>query len=290
MSLNPGELLHMDFAFLDILFYRNFTAILTIVDACMQMIWIFCTVHKKPPIHVLRWFFANLRREKRTLASIRVDEDGALTESSAFAIFLRDEEHLNFETTGGSASFLNGKVERPNRTLAESTSCMLLNAGYPSKAWLCAIEHYVEVNRVTYQYAIKCSPHYAWYGKTLNAKDMHICGCRVLVPAHNIKKAYDRANYGRFHGFSKTRILLRWLHPATDDVKHAYGARFLEIDLPDPNPTIGQSLIALDPVSKTCDLTFPIISIDLGELRSQANSNIEPPPRTGGVQKRNYDG
>jgi hypothetical protein len=206
-----------------------------------------------------------LRREKRTLTNICVDEDGALAGSSSFATFLRDEEQLNLETTGGYASFINGKVERPNRTLAERARCMLLNAGAPSKDWCFTIEQSAEVYQVTCHYAIKRPPHFAWYGETLNAKDMHIWGCRVLVPAHNLKKADDRATYGRFYGFAKTRSLLRWLDPATDNVKHAHDAHFLDIDLLDPNPSIGERLLALDPASKTCDLTCPGMSIDLGD-------------------------
>jgi hypothetical protein len=99
------------------------------------MLWIFCTASKKPPVHIFRWFFSNLRRENITLVDICVDEDGALAGSSAFATFLRDEEQLNLETTGDYALFLNGKVERPNRTLADCAGCMLLNAGAPYKYW-----------------------------------------------------------------------------------------------------------------------------------------------------------
>jgi hypothetical protein len=43
----------------------------------------------------LRWFFANLRRKKRTLENICVDEDRALAGSAAFEKYLRDEEKLN---------------------------------------------------------------------------------------------------------------------------------------------------------------------------------------------------
>jgi hypothetical protein len=104
----------MAFAFWEILSRCNFTAILIIVDASTRMLWIFCTSSKKPPVHILGWFFANLRRENRTLVNISVDEDGALDGSSAFTTFLRDEEQLNLETASVYASFLNGKVERPN--------------------------------------------------------------------------------------------------------------------------------------------------------------------------------
>jgi hypothetical protein len=90
-NIKPGELLHMDFAFWYITSRRMFTSVLAIIDAKKRMLWLFCTSSKKPPIHILRWFFANLRREKRTLANIHVDENGALASSAAFATYLRDE-------------------------------------------------------------------------------------------------------------------------------------------------------------------------------------------------------
>jgi hypothetical protein len=131
---------------------------------------------------------------------------------------------------GGYAYFLNGKVERPNRTLAERARCMLLNDDAPKQDWCFATEHAGEIYCVTYHSAIDFSPHFDWYGEILIAKDMHVWGCRVLVPAHNLKKFQDRATEGLFYGFAKTRSLLRWLDPATYHVKHAHGARFLEYD------------------------------------------------------------
>jgi hypothetical protein len=143
--MQSGELLHMDVAFWDILLHHSFTAFLTIVDTSTHMLWLFCTARKKPPVHILRWFFANLGREKHILANIRVGEDGALARSSAFATFIQDEEHLNINTTGGYASFFNGKVERPYRTLAERARCMLINAGASKKDWCFATEHAGEI-------------------------------------------------------------------------------------------------------------------------------------------------
>lgn len=39
------------------------------------------------------------------------------------------------ETTGNYASFLNGKVDRPHRTITAMVRAMLLNAGLPSTLW-----------------------------------------------------------------------------------------------------------------------------------------------------------
>jgi hypothetical protein len=202
-DLQPGELLPMEFAFWDIISHGHFIAVLTIVDAATRMIWLFCTARKKPLIHILRWFFANLHREKLSLANIRVDEDG-----SAFATFIRDKDQLNLETTGGYTSFLNGKVERPNRTLAERARYMILDSGALKQDWCFATEHAGEIYRVTYHSDIGCSQHFAWYGDILNAKDMHVWGCRFLAPTHNLKKSQDLATEGLFYGFAKTRSLL----------------------------------------------------------------------------------
>jgi hypothetical protein len=95
LNLNPGELLHMDFAFWDIPSRRMFTAVLAIIDAETRMLWIFCTSIKKPPIHILLWLFDNLRREKRMKSNIRLGEDGVLYGSTAFATYLCDEEQMN---------------------------------------------------------------------------------------------------------------------------------------------------------------------------------------------------
>jgi hypothetical protein len=172
-------LLHIDFAFWNIFSHRGFTEVLTILDACSRFIWLFCTESKKPPIHMLRWFIANLHREDHTLARIRVNEDGALEGSTAFASFIRDEAQLNLETTGGCASFLNVRVERPNRILAERARCVLLNAGAPSMDWCYATEHAADTYRITLNFALKCSPHTTLYGDVPLYKDMHVWGCRI---------------------------------------------------------------------------------------------------------------
>jgi hypothetical protein len=88
--LSPGDLLHIDFAFWYVTSHRGFTAILMVVDAKTRMLWLFCKSIKKPPLHILRWLFSNLRREKRVLTHIHVDEDGALARTYAFCFFIRD--------------------------------------------------------------------------------------------------------------------------------------------------------------------------------------------------------
>jgi hypothetical protein len=189
--LNPGELLHMGFAFWNMLPRRGFTAVLKIVDVCSRFIWIFCTASKKPPINIRWWFNVNLRREHHTLAHIHIDEELALADSTAFDSFIRDEAQLNLETTRGYSSFLNGYTERPTRKLAKRSRCVLLNTGAPANDWCYVMEHATDIYRITLYSALKFFPHIAWYGGVSLNKDMHVWGCRVFVPVHDLKKTDD---------------------------------------------------------------------------------------------------
>jgi hypothetical protein len=60
-------------------------------------------------------------------------------------------------------------------------------------------------------------------------KDMHVWGCYILVPAHDLNNSEESVSDRKFYGFAKTRSLLLWLGLITDNVKHAHGARFLGI-------------------------------------------------------------
>jgi hypothetical protein len=117
-KLQPSELFHIDFTFWDVLSHHGFNAVLMIIDAKTIFVWLFCTSSKKPLLHNLWWFFAKIRHEKHALAPIQVDEDEALAKSTAYCKFIRDEDALLLDTICGYASYLNGKIEHPNRTIA----------------------------------------------------------------------------------------------------------------------------------------------------------------------------
>jgi hypothetical protein len=242
-ALAPGALLHMDFAFWDVVSHRGFTAMLTIIDAKTRTLWLFCTSRKKPLIHIVRWFFTQLRLKQRTLATVRVDKDGSLARSSLFCAFTRDEDKLGLDTTGVYASYLNDKVKRPNRTAANKIRCMLLNTDRPLSHWCYAAEASVDMYRCTHHSVIHMTPHQAWYGVRPSAKEMHIWGCRVLVANHALKKSEDRACAGFYYGFAKSRSILRWFDDTTDICKHAQGARFFELDATAKNPSRSQRLL-----------------------------------------------
>jgi hypothetical protein len=108
--------------------------------------------------YIIRWLFSSLLREHRTLAHIRVNEDGALICSPAFCKSIRDEEGLNLETTGGYASYINGKIAHTNRTVVKCVRCFIPKSAQPKQDWCYDAEHDADVYWVTLHLAIGMSP------------------------------------------------------------------------------------------------------------------------------------
>jgi hypothetical protein len=98
------------------------------------MLWTFPTASKRVPLHILDYFFNIMAKDGIIIKGVRVDEDGALANNSKFSGFLLDRS-ITLESTGGYASFLNGKIERPHRTLGQMVRAMILNSGLPSNLW-----------------------------------------------------------------------------------------------------------------------------------------------------------
>ena len=97
---------------------------------------------KRPPLDILKFLVTTLRNQEHKVAFIRVDEDGALARSSEFMKKCHNT-NIIFQTKVGYASYLNGKRESPNKTLANIKKALLLKSIY-NKEFLC----------FTYQYSI----------------------------------------------------------------------------------------------------------------------------------------
>ena len=70
-----------------------------------------------------------MRNQDNKVSFIRVDEDGALERSSEF---MKTCHNMNIivQTTGGYASYLNGKSESLDKTLANTTRALILKSSH----------------------------------------------------------------------------------------------------------------------------------------------------------------
>jgi hypothetical protein len=229
--LSSGEYLHMDFAFWDIPSIHHFSGMLVIIDAKTRMLWLFCTSSKRPPMHIISYFFYILSKENRTPKTIRVDEDGSLARNAEFTSYLL-HHRVTLDTTGGYSSFLNGKVERPHQTISQLVRAMILNSGHTPDLWCYCAETAADIYRYTLHSAINTSPYEAWYGTKPSISDLRVWGCVVYVKVPSPKKSEDRVTRGYFMGFTKSCLLIHWLDPASRHVKHAFAVKFDEYCTP----------------------------------------------------------
>ena len=116
----------------------------------------------------------------KKVAFVRVDEDVSLARSSEFMRICLNMNSI-VQTTGGGASYLNGKSESHNNTLANITRALLLNSSHKEKTFL-----------IDYQYAIWLShrtenifhgdvSYFLWHGTRPPYKHIKIWGLRVYI-------------------------------------------------------------------------------------------------------------
>ncbi len=228
-STVKGELLHIDFSFWNVTSVRGFSSLLSIIDGSTRMLWNFPTASKRVPLTILEFFFGALTKENISILGIRVDEDGALANNTEFSNFLLARS-IPLESTGGYASYLNGKIERPHRTIANMVRAMLLNSGLPSNLWCYAAETAADIYRYTHHSALGHTPYEAWYKIKPHINNLRVWGCYVYVRVPNAKKLDHRVTRGYFLGFTKSRLIVRWFDPTSKTVKHASAVRFDEMN------------------------------------------------------------
>ena len=107
-KFGPGFMLQMDFAFFNVDCIRGFTSTFVAICSSTSHPFVFPYSSKLPPLDILKFLVTTLKNQDNKVVFVRVDEDVALAISLEF---MRTCHNMNIivQTTGGDASYLNGK-------------------------------------------------------------------------------------------------------------------------------------------------------------------------------------
>ena len=81
------------------------------------------------PLDILKFIITTLKNQDKKVALIRVEKYGAMERSSEF-VKTRHNINTIIKNTDGDASSLNGKIEIPNKKLANIKISLLLNSSH----------------------------------------------------------------------------------------------------------------------------------------------------------------
>jgi hypothetical protein len=142
---------------------------------------------------------------------------------------------------------------------------LYFNAGHSPDKWCYAAETTADIYRFTLHSALDMSPYEAWYNVKPRIDDLCVWGCTVYVRNDSTKKSESRVYRGYFMGFTKSWLLIRWLDPTTNTVKHACAIRFDEHNITltsTDTPSPGTLLLQVDPPTT---IPSPEITIDIAD-------------------------
>ena len=115
----PGEFFCLDYSFWNVISIRGFSSILSAICIKTRYSFTFPTQNKCPPLATIMWFIKTLCCQGYPVLYIQTDEGGELGRSTDFLKLLTNNNCI-YIGTGKSCSSLNGIIERPNCTMANS--------------------------------------------------------------------------------------------------------------------------------------------------------------------------
>ena len=233
-NLRAGQRVHMDYSFVNVVSYRGFTSFLSVVCAKTRKLFAIATRSKRPPLELCRFLYMMFSRMGCQPLEIRVDRGGELAKSSEFVNFWFSKG-IVVNDTGGHASYLNGKVERPNQTIMAGVRALLINKNSPSSDWCEALSHYNMVYDMTLHRGIDDTPFHAWFGTKGSIENLRVWGATVHPIEPDRKKLDHRVSSGDFLGFNASTRLVRYRDSVTKNTKISSSAYFDEYNVRDSN-------------------------------------------------------
>ena len=182
-KLAPGQMLQMDFAFMNTQSVCGSTSYLLCVCVSTKYCFKFCTCYKRVPVDIIKWVLNTFKSQKKTTNYVRFDEGGELARSYEVNKILIEECGIIMQSTGDYASNLNGIVERGHRTDGDVIRASLYAADLPDSFWCYSLMYANHINRRWCVYPETTTPYELWTKQKPSFNKFHIFGATVY--AHN---------------------------------------------------------------------------------------------------------
>ena len=188
-DLPPGVRFHLDWMIVNTESCRGFKVALTVIDAVTRMPWGFPSRLRGAPIQLTRWFIKHMRIKGYAVAEFRVDEDSSLARSTEWNMICY-QEGVNVESTGGYESTLNGKAERPHRTVKNMMRCQLIGSALPDPLWCLSYQFSILILRMRWNRMINGIPLLKWdpTREYVEIESLHIWGSKAYAVENNSLK------------------------------------------------------------------------------------------------------
>eukprot|EP00957_Ditylum_brightwellii_P160509 12218974-Ditylum_brightwellii.AAC.1 len=166
------------------------------------------------------FFLRALARGGKVVRYIIMDEKGSLACCVKFTSMNVDEfPGITIKTTGGYASWINGKSERANETLKKSTQAVILDAAKDVIYWCYTYTNVVKKYNCTIQSATNDCPENTWFGICPSIHHFISYGYVIYPHIHHPKAPENRHVEGYYMGTTNSNSLIEWLDPSTSKVK-----------------------------------------------------------------------
>lgn len=242
-SLRPGQMLQVDFAFMNKPSIRGFSSYLTFICVSTKYTFRFCSRSKRAPKELIRWVLNTLQNQNKKTNFIRFDEGGELARCEEIPKMLVEEFGITMQTTGGYASHLNGTVERSHRTSSESVRTFLYTAGLSDEFWCFALMYANYVARRWCQYPDTITPYEKWTHTKPSFNKLHIFGATIYVHDSACKKLDDRAQMGIFLGYAATTSVVYYYDKIKKTIKRAHHVKIDNYQIGGSDETPGSKMI-----------------------------------------------
>ena len=182
--------------------------ILTFIDDCSRMSWIYVLKSKNETFDFFKEWQAHVERQTGLkVRALRTDKGGEYI-SSAQTQYMKDLGMVHQTTMAGTPQS-NGIAERFNETLIEAVRCMLHTTGTRKGLWAEAAFCANHTKQRSPHSALKghVTPYQVWHGVQPGVAHLKVFGCQVsvLIQPKYRKKLDAKSFFGTFVGYGGTK-------------------------------------------------------------------------------------